>query len=64
MARVAHRRENRGPWPCGLATVIGNLRKRQSRLGTLADLDASNDIRPMHLNEAITDRMLDRNLWT
>jgi len=31
---------------------------------TIADLDASDDIRPMHLNEAINYRMLDRNLWT
>jgi magnesium chelatase family protein len=31
---------------------------------TIADLDASPDIRPAHLNEAINYRMLDRNLWT
>jgi magnesium chelatase family protein len=31
---------------------------------TIADLDGSPDIRPMHLNEAINYRMLDRNLWT
>jgi magnesium chelatase family protein len=31
---------------------------------TIADLDASESIRPPHLNEAINYRMLDRNLWT
>jgi magnesium chelatase family protein len=31
---------------------------------TIADLDAKEDIRPMHLNEAINYRMLDRQLWT
>ncbi len=31
---------------------------------TIADLDQSADIRPMHLNEAINYRMLDRHLWT
>ena len=31
---------------------------------TIADLDASPNIRPAHLNEAINYRMLDRQLWT
>jgi magnesium chelatase family protein len=31
---------------------------------TISDLDGSEDIRPMHLNEAINYRMLDRQLWT
>jgi magnesium chelatase family protein len=31
---------------------------------TIADLDHSDDIKPMHLNEAINYRMLDRNFWT
>ncbi|HUT95346.1 MAG TPA: hypothetical protein VMY37_38180 [Thermoguttaceae bacterium] len=31
---------------------------------TFADLDASESIQPMHLNEAINYRMLDRHLWT
>jgi magnesium chelatase family protein len=31
---------------------------------TIADLDASESIRPAHLNEAINYRMLDRQLWT
>ena len=31
---------------------------------TIADLDASAEIRPNHLNEAINYRMLDRQLWT
>jgi magnesium chelatase family protein len=31
---------------------------------TIADLDASESIRPMHLNEAINYRTLDRHLWT
>lgn len=31
---------------------------------TIADLDSSPDIRPLHLNEAINYRMLDRQLWT
>jgi magnesium chelatase family protein len=31
---------------------------------TIADLDQSDPIRPMHLNEAINYRMLDRQLWT
>ena len=31
---------------------------------TIADLDGSGDIRPIHLNEAINYRMLDRQLWT
>jgi magnesium chelatase family protein len=31
---------------------------------TIADLDASENIRPSHLNEAINYRMLDRGLWT
>ncbi len=31
---------------------------------TVADLDGSRDIRPVHLNEAVNYRMLDRNLWT
>ncbi len=31
---------------------------------TIADLDSCEAIQPMHLNEAINYRMLDRNLWT
>ncbi|MGD0518981.1 MAG: YifB family Mg chelatase-like AAA ATPase, partial [Thermoguttaceae bacterium] len=31
---------------------------------TIADLDQSDNIKPMHLNEAINYRMLDRQLWT
>ncbi len=31
---------------------------------TLADLDGSEAIRPMHMNEAINYRTLDRHLWT
>jgi magnesium chelatase family protein len=31
---------------------------------TIADLDESEKIQPMYLNEAINYRMLDRNLWT
>jgi magnesium chelatase family protein len=31
---------------------------------TIADLDQCENIKPMHLNEAINYRMLDRNLWT
>jgi magnesium chelatase family protein len=31
---------------------------------TIADLDASAPIRPMHLHEAINYRTLDRNMWT
>ncbi len=31
---------------------------------TIADLDASETIRPLHLNEAVNYRMLDRQLWT
>ena len=31
---------------------------------TIADLDGSDAIEPMHLNEAVNYRMLDRNLWT
>ena len=31
---------------------------------TIADLDGRSEIKPMHLNEAINYRMLDRNLWT
>ncbi len=31
---------------------------------TIADLDSSQNIEPMHLNEAINYRMLDRHLWT
>jgi magnesium chelatase family protein len=31
---------------------------------TIADLDTSDAIRPVHINEAINYRMLDRNLWS
>jgi magnesium chelatase family protein len=31
---------------------------------TIADLDDSEQIHPMHLNEAVNYRMLDRQLWT
>jgi magnesium chelatase family protein len=31
---------------------------------TIADLDGSQEIQPVHLNEAINYRMLDRHLWT
>jgi magnesium chelatase family protein len=31
---------------------------------TIADLDRSETIRPMHLNEAINYRMPDRQSWT
>jgi magnesium chelatase family protein len=31
---------------------------------TIADLDTSEAIRPVHINEAINYRMLDRNLWS
>ena len=31
---------------------------------TIADIDESEKIQPMHMNEAINYRMLDRNLWT
>ena len=31
---------------------------------TIADLDSSESIQPMHLNEAVNYRMLDRHLWT
>ena len=31
---------------------------------TIADLDRSDAIRPVHLNEAINYRTLDRHLWT
>jgi magnesium chelatase family protein len=31
---------------------------------TIADLDSSERIGPMHLNEAINYRMLDRQMWT
>ena len=31
---------------------------------TIADLDSSGEIRPIHLNEAINYRMLDRQMWT
>ncbi len=31
---------------------------------TIADLDSSETIQPMHLNEAVNYRMLDRHLWT
>ncbi|MHC4403407.1 MAG: YifB family Mg chelatase-like AAA ATPase [Planctomycetota bacterium] len=31
---------------------------------TIADLDPSEDIHPVHLNEAVNYRMLDRQLWT
>ncbi|MCP4888321.1 MAG: ATP-binding protein, partial [Planctomycetaceae bacterium] len=30
---------------------------------TIADLDASDNIQPHHLNEAVNYRILDRNLW-
>jgi magnesium chelatase family protein len=31
---------------------------------TIADLDHSDDIQPLHMNEAINYRMLDRSFWT
>ncbi|MFC1596575.1 ATP-binding protein [Planctomycetota bacterium] len=31
---------------------------------TVADLDGSENIQPVHLNEAVNYRMLDRDLWT
>ena len=31
---------------------------------TIADLDASEKIAPMHISEAINYRMLDRSLWS
>jgi magnesium chelatase family protein len=31
---------------------------------TIADLDRSDKIEPIHLNEAINYRTLDRNMWT
>ena len=31
---------------------------------TIADLDNGESIQPMHLNEAINYRMLDRDVWT
>lgn len=31
---------------------------------TIADLDASADIRPLHVSEALSYRSLDRTYWT
>ena len=47
-------------------TEMGLARATQSASGarTIADLDQSDNIRPIHLNEAINYRMLDRHLWT
>ena len=64
--------------PCELDDAGANLlRSTMSELGlsarahdkilrvarTIADLDASDPIRPQHLSEAINYRSLDRRLW-
>jgi magnesium chelatase family protein len=48
-----------------VTTEVGlSARARDEIPRTIADLDQSENIQPMHLNEAINYRMLDRHLWT